>query len=59
MTQLQALLNQIFEAYHDYVNTELMFDSPAHEIVEFDLWAHLHYGVSRQEAQDFFYAKAA
>lgn len=50
---------KLLELYHDYVQSCLMFDDPVEEIAAFDEWAHLHHGVSRNEANEFFYAAAA
>lgn len=51
-------LERILEFYHEYVNSCLMFDDPASEIMGFDEYADLHHGVSRDEANDFFYKAA-
>ena len=52
------LLQAILESYHDYVNHELMFDSPPEEILPFAIWAAFHHGVEQREAQDFYLAAA-
>ena len=59
MKKLQALLNRIFDAYHDYVNECLMYDTPTEEIAGFVEWSCLHYGVEPDEAHNFYYQKAA
>ncbi len=51
-------LSKILDLYHDYVHHCLSFDDPVEEIAGFDEWANLHHGVSREEANDFFYASA-
>lgn len=52
-------LERILELYHEYVNSSLMFDDPAEEILGFDEYANLHHGVPKEEANEFFYAAAA
>lgn len=52
-------LHRILELFHDYVQSCLMFDDPAEEIMGFDEYAELHHGISREVANEFFYSAAA
>lgn len=58
-TQSSQPLHQIFEAYHDYVNEALMFDTPLGEIAKFTEWADLHYGIDPLEAASYLFQMAA
>lgn len=51
-------LQQVLEKYHEYVNNELFFDSPAAEIAGFVEFALNHTNCTETQAQEFYYAAA-
>lgn len=58
-TQSQCTLSQIFDAFCEYVNECLMFDTPSEDIADFGEWAHQHYGISPTKAEEFLCENAA
>lgn len=54
MTKFTTPFTRIWDQFNEYVSSELMFDSPLHEILGFPEWAEAHFGVSKEEATEWF-----
>jgi hypothetical protein len=60
-TQLlgKSSLEKVWEKFNDYVSDALMFDNTPSEIAGFPEWAEMHYGVSQEDATNWFCEHAA
>lgn len=51
-------LVKVWESFNEYVSNELFFDSSLSEVLGFPEWAEAHYGVSQQDAENWFIMNA-
>ena len=58
MNTSEVSLEKVWELFNEYVNNELMFDSPAEEILGFPEWTEAHYGIPKDQSEQWFYQYA-
>lgn len=50
----KQILKAAYDAFHDFIIEEAIFDGPVQELPSFGDWASAHYGVCPIAAEEFF-----